>query len=320
MRAGLLISAVASATLAAGLNAQGTPPKADSTCTKYSDGRVECRVYRRTPGDSARRNMVFFKMDSAMANRAALGLELRATGTKRDTLGVFVEAVTPKGPAEGAGIVEGDRIASINGVDVRTSVADAEDEYANEVASRRLSREVRKLTPGTRVTLRVYSGGRFRDVQVTTGKASEVMRLSNQFYRMPMNGMRIDGPGAMMFTPDMQLMRERMPMMKERLEPMLRERMENLEPMLREQLRDLPRRIELRTAPRFKTAMPMGRVTTLDDEAGFDEALVLDLDDLPFDFDSEVAPISPGEIRELVGIAAQDARAALKHLAADGTA
>ena len=86
--------------------------------------------------------MIFFKMDSAMANRAALGLELRATGTKRDTLGVFVEAVTPKGPAEAAGIVEGDRIAAINGVDVRTSVADAEDEYANEVASRRLSREV----------------------------------------------------------------------------------------------------------------------------------------------------------------------------------
>src|SRR3954454_12828732 len=274
MKSLLLFSAVAGASLVTGLGAQVTPPKADSSCTKYSDGRVECRMYRRGPGDSTLRNLTFYRTDSALAKRAALGLELRTTGTKRDTLGVFVEAVTPKGPAETAGIVEGDRIAAINGVDLRTTVADAEDEYANEVASRRLSREVRKLTPGTRVTLRVYSGGRFRDVQVTTGKASEVMRLSNQFYRMPMNGMRIDGPGAMMFTPDMQLMRERMPMMKERLEPMLRERMENLGPMLREQLRDLPRRIELRTAPRFKTAMPMGRVITLDDEARFDEALV----------------------------------------------
>lgn len=312
MRAGLLLSAVASASLATGLSAQGTPSNADSTCTKFSDGRVECRVYRRQPGDSARRNMVFFKMDSAMANRAALGIELRATGTKRDTLGVFVEAVTPKGPAEISGIVEGDRIAAINGVDVRTSVADAEDEYANEVASRRLTREVRKLTPGTRVTLRVYSGGRFRDVQVTTGKASDVMRLSNQGRWAPMGGMRIDGPGAMMFAPEMQLMRERMPMMKERLEP-----------MLREQFRDLPNRIEFRTAPRFKTAFPIGRVITLDDAPELDESMVLDLDDLPFDyddFDDDVEPISPGEIRELVGIAAQDAQAVLAHLAADGIA
>ncbi|MFL5479002.1 MAG: PDZ domain-containing protein [Gemmatimonadaceae bacterium] len=312
MRAGLLLSAVASASLATGLSAQGTPSNADSTCTKSSDGRVECRVYRRQPGDSARRNMVFFKMDSAMANRAALGIELRATGTKRDTLGVFVEAVTPKGPAEISGIVEGDRIAAINGVDVRTSVADAEDEYANEVASRRLTREVRKLTPGTRVTLRVYSGGRFRDVQVTTGKASDVMRLSNQGRWAPMGGMRIDGPGGMMFAPEMQLMRERMPMMKERLEP-----------MLREQFRDLPKRIEFRTAPRFKTAFPIGRVITLDDAPELDEPIVLDLDDLPFDyddFDDDVEPISPGEIRELVGIAAQDAQAVLAHLAADGIA
>jgi hypothetical protein len=108
MRAGLLFSAVSSTLLAGGLNAQGTPAKADSTCTKYSDGRVECRIYRRGPGDSTYRNLMYYNMDSAMAKRAALGIELRSTGTKRDTLGVFVEAVTPKGPAELAGIVEGD--------------------------------------------------------------------------------------------------------------------------------------------------------------------------------------------------------------------
>jgi hypothetical protein len=242
MRAGLLFSAVASASLAAGLNAQGTPAKPDSSCTKYSDGRVECRVYRYFSGDSTVRNLMFYKMDSAMANRAALGLQLRATGTKRDTLGVFVEAVTPKGPAELAGIVEGDRIASINGVDVRTPSADAEDELANEVASRRLSREVRKLTPGARVNLRVYSGGRFRDVQVTAGKASEIMRLSGPFGRgMPMGGMEFDGPRMMMFAPgvkmlepDMQRMRVPTPMMKQRIEPMIRERMEYRAPMLRQ--------------------------------------------------------------------------------------
>ena len=114
-------------------------------------------------------------------------IELRATGTRRDTLGVFVEGVTPKGPAEAAGIIEGDRIASINGVDLRTPAADIDDSYSNEVATHRLTREVRKLTPGSRVTLRVYSGGRLRDVQAVAGKASDLMHFGNQF-RMELPG------------------------------------------------------------------------------------------------------------------------------------
>src|SRR5258708_1867025 len=87
-------------------------------------------------------------------NRQA-GLDLRTTGTRRDTLGVFVEAVTPKGPAENAGIIEGDRIAAINGVDLRTTAADAEDSYTGGLAAHRLTREVQKLTPGSKVNLRV---------------------------------------------------------------------------------------------------------------------------------------------------------------------
>src|ERR1700682_732925 len=182
MKALLLLSAVAAATTAATLNAQVTTAKPDSSCTNYSNGRVECRILRGgARGDSPLRNWIFYQMDSTMAKRAALGLELRTTGTRRDTLGVFVEAVTPKGPAETAGIIEGDRIAWINGVDLRTPVADIDDSYSNELASHRLAREVQKLTPGSRVTLRVYSGGRFRDVQVVAGKASDVMRFGNHF-------------------------------------------------------------------------------------------------------------------------------------------
>ena len=116
------------------------------------------------------------RLDSAMMNRAALGMQLSATGSVRDTLGVFVTAVTPKGPAENAGVVEGDRIVSINGVDLRVAPGDVDDGYASGLPSHRLSREVGKLTPGSKVNLRVYSGGRMRDVQVTAGRASDVMR------------------------------------------------------------------------------------------------------------------------------------------------
>jgi len=258
MKALLLLSALAAVSAKPALIAQVTTAKPDSSCSTDSDGRVECRIVRGgARGDSALRSRIYTfdgiglqarrKIDSAMAKRAALGLELRTTGTRRDTLGVFVEAVTPKGPAEAAGIIEGDRIASINGVDLRTSAGDTDDSYANGLAAHRLSREVQKLTPGGRVNLRVYSGGRFRDVQVTAGKASEVMGRGGRFrYMTPqMDGMmNFDGPEEMMFGPDMEMMRERLePLMKERLEPLMKERLEPLmktriEPRLREQLED----------------------------------------------------------------------------------
>jgi len=202
MRAALILSALVTA-VASDAAAQNKQPlaKPDSGCITFGDGRVECvRVRSRAPGDSGMRRM-FFRTDSAMMNRAALGIELRATGTRRDTLGVFVAAVTPRGPAETAGIIEGDRIASINGVDLRSAAADVEDEYTNGVPAHRLSREVQKLTPGTRVTLRVYSAGRFRDVVVTTGRASEVLRQAGgfKFKRViPGKGLELRGPGGVM--------------------------------------------------------------------------------------------------------------------------
>src|SRR5450759_4332970 len=72
MKALLLLSAVAAASAAATLNAQVTPAKPDSSCTNYSDGRVECRIFRGGGReDSALRNRMFYKVDSAMAKRAA---------------------------------------------------------------------------------------------------------------------------------------------------------------------------------------------------------------------------------------------------------
>lgn len=220
---------------------KSTAAKADSGCVTFPEGRVECVKLRTMLGDSGFQRMklrtmmgdsgfrkIVFRNDSAMMKRAALGLELRATGTRRDTLGVFVAAVTSGGPAETAGIIEGDRIASINGVDLRSAAADVDDEYTNGVPAHRLTREVQKLTPGTRVTLRVFSGGRSRDVVVTAGRASDVFRQAGQFnFRMQgPGGMEFRRPdGGMMFTPEMPL------------------RIERFGPPGRTQIRTLPRKI-----------------------------------------------------------------------------
>jgi hypothetical protein len=278
MKALLILSAVAAASTTMTLQAQTPRSRADSTCTKYSDGRIECRALRmRMFGDSAFGNAMFARMDSVMSRRAALGLELRTTGTRRDTLGVFVEAVTAKGPAEAAGIVEGDRIAAINGVDLRTPSADIEDEYSNGLASHRLSREVQKLTPGSRVTLRIYSGGRFRDVQVVAGKASDLMLLGNRFNLMVPRGDAMElypggmGPGGSM--PPARIA----PMMMQRIEPRL---MQRTEPML------------LRPEPLLRNRIEF--------------------------WTSAEPSLSPSVVRELVATAIRDARDALKQLAAAG--
>src|SRR4051812_14217860 len=183
--------------VATAATAQAAISKSDSVCVS-TDGRVECHMTKGGSGTFAFDRM---KMDSAMAKRPILGLELRATGTKRDTLGVFVESVISKGPAESAGIVEGDRIAAINGTDLRSGVADVDDPYTNGLAAHRLNREVQKLTPGSRVTLRVYSGGRFRDVPVTVGRAGDFPH--DNMFRIQMGGpgmIQFDGPG-MHFSP-----------------------------------------------------------------------------------------------------------------------
>ena len=336
MKSLLIFSALAAASTIAG--AQEKTSKPDWSCTKYSDGRIECRVIRRGYVDSAFRRATY-RFDSVMASRPALGLEVRTTGSKRDTLGVFVEGVTPKGPAENAGIVEGDRIASINGVDLRTSSADVDDEYTSAVGPRRLTREVQKLTPGTRVTLRVYSGGRVRDVQVTTGKASEVMRLGGSNFRFPGGGMGMEmlGPDRMMIGPEMQMIGPGMPKIHERLEPLMRD---EIEPMLRERLRDLPERIQLRTMPRVRSLRISPRTYRVDRggeelRASSDPGFIhidRDIDDTPYfeelpqpefyddmmDIEEDLEPVSTDVIRELVATAVRDAQAALKQLSEAG--
>lgn len=111
-------------------------------------------------------------------NRAVIGVST-STGSKRDTLGVLVMSVTPGGPAERAGIEEGNRIASVNGVNLRLAVADTGDWEMASAMSRRLSRELGKVKPGDEVELRVYGGGQTRSVRVKTA-ASDSLYPSNR--------------------------------------------------------------------------------------------------------------------------------------------
>jgi len=108
--------------------------------------------------------------------RAVIGVTTSGSASSRDTLGVFVSEVQSGSPAEKAGIEEGNRIASINGVNLRLSSADVDDPEMASVMTRRLTRELDKLRPGDEVDLRVYAGGHFKDVKVKTMAPDDLYR------------------------------------------------------------------------------------------------------------------------------------------------
>lgn len=108
------------------------------------------------------------------SDRAALGVSLGGNGSRRDTLGVLVVGVANEGPAAKAGIDEGDRVAAINGVDLRVASEDAGDSQASSARINRLNREMEKVKAGDAVDLRVYSAGQVRTVRVESVKASEI--------------------------------------------------------------------------------------------------------------------------------------------------
>jgi S1-C subfamily serine protease len=136
------------------------------------------------------------------AERPTLGLRLATTGSARDSIGVFVIGVDEAGPAAKAGIEEGSRIASINGVDVRgKNTEDDEFRVFRSTNINRFERELNKLKPGDDATLRVYFNGQVRSVTVKVARASDLPRRrgsmtiigGDSFFEVPRVTTNIDG-------------------------------------------------------------------------------------------------------------------------------
>jgi predicted metalloprotease with PDZ domain len=118
-------------------------------------------------------------------DRAAIGIGIGLTGSRRDTLGIMIASLSEDGPAEKAGLIEGDRIQSINGVDLRVPREDAGDWAMANARARRLTRELEKLKPGDDVELRIYSGGSTRTVRLKAVSAGDIQSRGFFFGDMP---------------------------------------------------------------------------------------------------------------------------------------
>lgn len=146
----------------------------------YSSGQTRTLRVKTVASDSLNRRMWVSR--EALDERAAIGVSLGSTGSRRDTLGILIMGLEDDGPAAKAGLEEGNRIAAINGVDLRVSRDDAGDEYMSSARVRRLHRELEKVKAGDEVTLRVYGDGRTRDVRVKTVKTGDLPRRRTMIF------------------------------------------------------------------------------------------------------------------------------------------
>jgi predicted metalloprotease with PDZ domain len=149
----------------------------------YRDGRIQPVRVRTESSDSLFHRAAFRRISRAdFEDRPALGVGIGASGSRRDSLGVLIISVQDSSPAASAGLEEGNRIAAIDGIDLRVAHADVDDEGAGRAKAQRLQREVARLTPGKTVTLRVYADGRFRDVPVKVARAGDLPRRREMSY------------------------------------------------------------------------------------------------------------------------------------------
>jgi predicted metalloprotease with PDZ domain len=174
-------------------------------------------------------------------DRAALGVSLGSYGSKRDTLGVLLSRVEDNGPAGKAGLEEGNRIQSINGVDLRVGKEDAGDESVSSSKVRRLQREMEKVKAGDEVTLKVYTGGgRTRDLKVKTVPMSDLPRSGFTIFgttpmTMPMPArppMELNGLRRMLDETGVRqnLLQDQT---RQRIEDQVRTRIQQIEPTIR---------------------------------------------------------------------------------------
>ena len=150
----------------------------------YREGRTQAIRVRTVSSDSLFKRATTYRRVSRedMDERPALGFGLGSSGSRRDTLGVLVMSVQDSSPAARAGLEEGNRIAAINGVNLRVAHEDADDPGVGSAKAQRLMREVSQLKPGDNVTLRVYANGQYRDVTMKVARAGDLPRSRGMMY------------------------------------------------------------------------------------------------------------------------------------------
>ena len=107
---------------------------------------------------------------SMTTGRRSVGLGFSQRGSMRDTAGLLIISITSGSAAETAGLVEGDRLVSIDGTDLRVPTVDAGSRDGVEARVSRFRRAIESARDSQPVRLEVLSEGRRRTVNVTPAR------------------------------------------------------------------------------------------------------------------------------------------------------
>jgi S1-C subfamily serine protease len=139
--------------------------------------------------------------------RARLGIKLNLQAQETDSIGAYVDAVTPAGPADQAGIRSGDIITRLNGKSVLAGGA-AE---GGDVGSRqslpglRLIELAAKLGPGDTVAVEYRRGKDRRTASVITAEEPDLVTRDGQRWNFSFRG-GPDGVPGRRVVPSAELM------------------------------------------------------------------------------------------------------------------
>jgi len=120
-----------------------------------------------------------------MERRARLGVLVSLDAKETDSLGAFIQSVTPGGPAAKAGLRSGDIIAKLNGTSVLTAPG-RNVEKSESTPGVRLIELAAKLEPNQEVSVEYYRGDARRTTRLTTGDEPIMALEGNVFaFRSP---------------------------------------------------------------------------------------------------------------------------------------
>jgi PDZ domain len=150
-----------------------------------ADGRRETKRVALAESEMTR------SMRSMREGRRVLGVSFSQRGSMRDTAGLLITSIVNDGAADKAGLHEGDRLISIDGVDLRVPAADADTPEGVEARISRLRRQLDAAKDSQPVRLEVLSDGRRRTVSVTPTRERGWTFSTGDFAAMA-NGIRGD--------------------------------------------------------------------------------------------------------------------------------